>query len=386
MSAVHLLQLLQVSCDPSSALVRVRVRCSSDLPVAASSADGRPSSASPIPVPSLDLMPPPMFKTARSGSSSSVNSSGLSSSYNLSEGSQPGSRGRTTPVGPGTPHTPSAFSNFEDQRTPTASSFNRGAAPGEPTVPPARRLGEHRPSADARDGYGSGNGHNGQETRHAHDAGPIGLGVGAAGAGIGLGLPSHLRDDHGREISEASVYRDPSRSLRSPDIDSLREGDAPNRPQRSNKRISRDLAAPSRGAAGAGPTDSPLIRSEAKVPSQLAPTITTTLASPSIPSDSTLPVPVPDQGNDQKVRRRASFHPPPLATAFSREVLLTSRTGVLPGAPGLTVDEGETAEDAVMASVEEMLEGFDWTATASISGLVGGEGGRKKGSAGCYRE
>jgi hypothetical protein len=35
----------------------------------------------------------------------------------------------------------------------------------------------------------------------------------------------------------------------------------------------------------------------------------------------------------------------------------------------------------VMASVEEMLEGFDWTATASISGLVGGEGGRKKGSA-----
>jgi hypothetical protein len=53
----------------------------------------------------------------------------------------------------------------------------------------------------------------------------------------------------------------------------------------------------------------------------------------------------------------------------------------LPGAPGLTVDEGETAEDAVMASVEEMLEGFDWTATASVSGLVGGEGGRKKGSA-----
>jgi hypothetical protein len=41
----------------------------------------------------------------------------------------------------------------------------------------------------------------------------------------------------------------------------------------------------------------------------------------------------------------------------------------------LTVEEDDTAEDAVMANVEEMLEGFDWTASAL------GEMGRKKGSA-----
>lgn len=107
----------------------------------------------------------------------------------------------------------------------------------------------------------------------------------------------------------------------------------------------------------------------APIQSQLAPIITTTLPSPSVPSQETLS-PLP--GDHKKPTRRASFHPPPLTTAFSREVLLTSRTGLLPGA-GLTVDEGEAKEDAVMASVEEMLEGFDWTAPAA-----GADGSVKK--------
>ena len=92
--------------------------------------------------------------------------------------------------------------------------------------------------------------------------------------------------------------------------------------------------------------------------SQLAPIITTTLPSPSIPAEETLTTPT-----DRRPQRRKSFHPAPVNTAFSREVLLTSRTGILPGAAGLTVDADKaSAEEALLSNVEEMLEGFDWTA------------------------
>jgi hypothetical protein len=145
-----------------------------------------------------------------------------------------------------------------------------------------------------------------------------------------------------------------------------------------------------------------------------APTITHTLPSPAIPQDSQLPsnnnpntgktvssqTPAPaaedlivGPGKNTKTRRRASFHPPPLTTAFSREVLLTSRTGVLPGGAGLTLPAGngggtgeggdgdEAGKDAIMDSVEELLEGFDWTGS-SMNMIQGNEvGGRKKGSA-----
>ena len=100
------------------------------------------------------------------------------------------------------------------------------------------------------------------------------------------------------------------------------------------------------------------------------PTINTIPASPAVAQE-TAP---PPTFQDGKVKRRQSFHPPPLNTAFSREVLLTSRTGVLPGA-GLTVADSEGGEDAILQNVEDMLEGFDWTATAVD------EYGRKKGSA-----
>jgi len=75
-------------------------------------------------------------------------------------------------------------------------------------------------------------------------------------------------------------------------------------------------------------------------------------------------------------QRRASFHPPPLNTAFSREVLLTSRTGALPGAVGMTVEDDQEGPDAIMNSVEDMLESFDWTVTNGEF-----DNGRKKGSA-----
>lgn len=92
--------------------------------------------------------------------------------------------------------------------------------------------------------------------------------------------------------------------------------------------------------------------------SQLAPIITTTLPSPSVPQEENAHTPT-----DRKITRRKSFHPAPISTAFSREVLLTSRTGLLPGAPGLNIDaDKDAAEQALLSNVEEMLEGFDWTA------------------------
>jgi len=99
----------------------------------------------------------------------------------------------------------------------------------------------------------------------------------------------------------------------------------------------------------------------------LAPIITTTLPSPSIPQEETLPTP-----SDKPRPRRSSFHPAPVNTAFSREVLLTSRTGVLPGTEGVSVDsEKEAAENALLSNVEEMLEGFDWTAGVGSSAKKG---------------
>lgn len=61
-------------------------------------------------------------------------------------------------------------------------------------------------------------------------------------------------------------------------------------------------------------------------------------------------------------------------------MLLTSKSGILPGA-GLVLDD--TDPDAIMTNVEEMLEGFDWTASAGAAGGVGlglGDGIKKKGA------
>jgi hypothetical protein len=65
------------------------------------------------------------------------------------------------------------------------------------------------------------------------------------------------------------------------------------------------------------------------------------------------------------MQRRVSFVPPPLTTSYSRDVLLTQRTGLL-GADVMSQDEEEAA-DAIMANVEELIEGFDWTASAAAA-------------------
>jgi hypothetical protein len=70
--------------------------------------------------------------------------------------------------------------------------------------------------------------------------------------------------------------------------------------------------------------------------------------------------PIPDS-QPQTRARRASFVEAPAATPYSRDLLL--RAGSFAKAEALLEqdeDDGEDMEDATMANVEEILEGFDW--------------------------
>lgn len=335
--------------------------------------DGHLSPTSPQSIPqNIDLRPPQLHKSQRSGSSSSFNSA-QSSSYQSENGQIP--RGRYG----------------DQQHTPRADSFSRSPL-ADPGIPPARTSFERRPSGDNR--LGTSNGSTGRITPGASAPSPYTQGN---GSGLGLGVPSR-RDDRPlaphREASEASTYLDRPDQVRRPSIDRVKQPSRPTspasperpaRPSRAAARLSRDMSDSGTPTPRAHTPQPSLDRKESHIPppiqSQLAPTITTTLPSPALPSHDTLsPNPLSagssESGREhRRPQRRASFHPPPLETAFSREVLLTSRTGLLPGA-GLTVDDGDSKEDAIMASVEEMLEGFDWTAPS-----MSGEGGTKKSGA-----
>lgn len=175
--------------------------------------------------------------------------------------------------------------------------------------------------------------------------------------GVGLGAPSATRQ------SDTDVAR----------------GDAPAAPRRE------ELAAPARPPRHGATNGVP-----APIDSTLTPTITTTLPSPAVPASTKVPAmppmppmpPVPADPDEfapprKPGQRRKSFHPQPLNTAFSREVLLTSKSGILPGA-GLVLDD--TDPDAIMTNVEEMLEGFDWTASAGAASGLAGDGIKKKGA------
>ena len=74
---------------------------------------------------------------------------------------------------------------------------------------------------------------------------------------------------------------------------------------------------------------------------------------------------------EKRPQRRKSFHPAPVNTSFSREVLLTSRSGPLPGAGTTAGLDKAIAEDALLNNVEEMLEGLDWTTGVGSSAKKG---------------
>lgn len=113
--------------------------------------------------------------------------------------------------------------------------------------------------------------------------------------------------------------------------------------------------APSRQASN-DRSAAPLSDSTTKASDRSAPKLEVDTLAPSRPRERTR---TPDPAS---LQRRVSFHPPPLTTAYSRDVLLTSKAGAF-GAIG--EDDPEEAGDAIMANVEEMIEGFDWTAVTA---------------------
>ncbi|KAK4686866.1 exocyst complex component 1, partial [Tremellales sp. Uapishka_1] len=303
------------------------------------------------------LQPPPPLRTQRSGSSSSIVSSHGNS---ISQ------------------YAPSRPSLDDEQRTPTGSTYGRSPL-SEGTA--LRKTSTTDTRAPMHNGGASGNG------------GPsmTGLGIGMSPSQPRKMSEDRLKDNTRRPSNDVLVARPTSRSDTRPGSGHERQErpssrqdvserpssrtERPGRPNSRNER-ERELRDAKERVDAPAPTAQP---PSLTVPTQQpAPTIMTTQPSPSIPAEATFSAPI----SHNKPQRRASFHPPPLNTAFSREVLLTSRSGMLPGSVGLTIDDevapGEEGEvgDTVMTNVEELLEGFDWTASAGV-----GENGRKKGSA-----
>ncbi|RXK38676.1 hypothetical protein M231_03986 [Tremella mesenterica] len=268
---------------------------------------------------------PPVFRTARSASTSSVISA-HSSQYPTSDGGS--SAGRLRP-------------SLDDQRTPTMGTFGRSPL-AESSFPPPRRP----PGSDLRVVTP-------RESEFTN--------------GLGRGPPPNVR--------KMSDERDRGRLVPDPRNAPMRHedrGEMSRRQSNNDREILEDERSTFRGKTY--PNDqgrgNEVFEDDGDHRNGHAPQIHTIPASPAPPQESTSR----SGPTNEKPKRRQSFHPPPLNTAFSREVLLTSRTGVLPGVAGLTVDDDGGGEDAIMASVEEMLDGFDWTAMAVD------EHGRKKGS------
>ncbi|OCF36139.1 exocyst protein [Kwoniella heveanensis CBS 569] len=326
--------------------------------------DRQGSSSSPLSR-NMDLAPPNFVKQSRSGSSSSM-ASAQSSAYPQSEAGR--SRPSLDEDRPPIPHLGRSPLGESSMRRPSTGERDRdGRMPSPRHVPspiphsssPSQNLGMGPPPVQAR--------------KSSEDR---------------LG-PSNLRN-----VSAASEYggpeapSQPMRKVSSEGMRAIAENDRANQPSPSipPARSDREHSAPSPATSstpvlgqGSSTLRPPPLQADQNAASRnmLTPTITTTEASPLLPSDSQFSSPAAS-----RPARRASFHPPPLDTAFSREVLLTSRTGVLPGVASLTVDDGEQNDEAVMANVEEMLEGFDWTAGTSANGIASlGEGSKKKSGA-----
>nr|XP_019014642.1 exocyst protein [Kwoniella pini CBS 10737]OCF53423.1 exocyst protein [Kwoniella pini CBS 10737] len=320
----------------------------SDVPAPPPSMDRHGSASSPLGR-SMDLAPPNILKQTRSGSSSSM-ASGGSSHYHQSNGRP----------------------SLDDERRP---SFGGNGISRSPLGESSMRRPVIPESNDVRD----------SSPRNTPNVTPSpGLGIGYPSAtGPKKGSEDRMVQSALRNVSAASEYDgmpSSSKISRRPSNEGMRA-------------ISEDAQPPSRPKdptipPAAAPKSSLRPIQTESAPSQqrqqmLTPTITTTEASPLVPSESTFSGPpaseVPKAVTEKKLARRASFHPPPLDTTFSREVLLKSKTGILPGAIGLSVDDGQETDQAIMNNVEEMLEGFDWTAGLNAPNGVVGE--RKKGGA-----
>lgn len=336
---------------------------------------------------SIDLAPPPRLKDHRSGSSSSL-ASGASGSQYMSEA-------RSMSVG---------RPSIDESRAGTSLGRSPLADTSMP-VPPASAGMGRRPSGEAM--MAGRRPSEDVSRRPPGSAGQQGPGLQGA-AGLGYGMPTS--QSHPSRLSGLSIDRPSSSDQRRPSGASssamAKQASSDGGPSRTSMDATRPNALPDQTTPtrpSRANRDSNHAIPPIKQPSYTevfeeeenpktprppdittsaplgAPKITTTLPSPAVGRDRDPSLASPVDGGPTKHRpqRRASFHPPPLDTAFSREVLLTSRTGALPGVAGLTVDDdGQEGKDAIMDSVEDMLESFDWTLTTGTM-----DGARKKGSA-----
>lgn len=324
----------------------------------------------PFPIPRVgnsDLTPPqPFGRSYRANSSSSVNSSQTYGSHYQPSHSE-SSRGRPS---------------LDDDRSPP-SSAGAGAFARLPLSDTGRR-----PSV------GDGRG-----VMSPRAVGP--------GNGVGMGPPPAQRkmsDDRAerigpsalRNVSAASEYDpgaagDASLRMKKSESDmgviaemererSVLAGDGRKANQSNRIASAPVIREPSSPPPPLPPppqsTSNPQASEQAK-PKPAPPTITTTDLSVPSPGLTTPAAYSSSPASATRPYRRASFHPPPLDTTISRDVLLQSRTGLLPGAAGMTIDESE-GDDGVLKNVEEMLEGFDWGMSAGGLGISGE--GKKKGA------
>jgi len=329
----------------------------------------------------MELAPPPKLKDHRSGSSSSMASA--AGSHYASERSQSQSHQAQPSLG-----------------RPSIDGDRYGRSPlADPSVPLPIPNNTRRPSGDAMTRRPSED-----HTRRPSDGrtpSTYGNGTPPNVAGLGMGLPSsrsqpdrlsvgeHFGNGNGNGQRRPSIETSNGGRQQStdqvPQASAMQRGGSNDRQGSSSSRSAPDITIPApKGKCGEvfeeddsarNPRPSNVVPSTPLAP----PKIMTTLPSPATSTEPRLGSPMDPNGNGvtrKTTQRRASFHPPPLNTAFSREVLLTSKTGALPGAAGMTVEDDQEGPDAIMNSVEDMLESFDWTVTNG-----GIDNGRKKGSA-----
>jgi len=331
----------------------------------------------------MELAPPPKLKDHRSGSSSSMASSAAGSHY-MSERSNSHSHQPQPSLG-----------------RPSLEGDRYGRSPLADPASLPMPSNTRRPSGDAMARRPSED-----HTRRPSDGrvpSPYGNGTPPNVAGLGMGLPTsrsqpdrlsvgeHLGNGSGggqrRPSTDTSNSgRKQSFTDQAPQATSMQRGGSNDRHGSSSSRSAPDVTIPApKGKYGEVFEEVDEDQTRTPRPANLAPStplappkIMTTLPSPATSTDPRLGSPMENgNGVTRKItQRRASFHPPPLNTAFSREVLLTSRTGALPGAVGMTVEDDQEGPDAIMNSVEDMLESFDWTVTNGEF-----DNGRKKGSA-----
>lgn len=327
----------------------------------------------------MDLAPPPKLKDHRSGSSSSMASSAAGSQYK-SERSHSHSHQAQPSLG---------RPSLDGDRT----GYGRSPLADPASIPMPNN--NRRPSGDAMARRPSED----HSRRPSDGRTPSPYGTSPNVAGLGMGIPvsrsqpdrlsvgEHAGNGSGQRRPSADISNGlPPRKLSStdqiPQASGMARAGSNDRQGSSSSRSAPDVTIPApKGRYGEvfeedeqsrTPRPPNLVPSTPLAP----PTIMTTLPSPATANDPRLGSPMENGVTRKTTQRRASFHPPPLNTAFSREVLLTSRTGALPGAAGMTVEDDQEGPDAIMNSVEDMLESFDWTVT---NGAI--DNGRKKGSA-----